>query len=41
MDAIEAVCKSFDPDGMMNPGKLLEIINREDTRRRRFLEDSR
>ena len=24
MDAIRAVCKSFDPDGMMNPGKLLE-----------------
>ncbi len=23
MDAIRAVCKSFDPDGMMNPGKLL------------------
>jgi alkyldihydroxyacetonephosphate synthase len=22
MDAIRAVCKSFDPDGMMNPGKL-------------------
>jgi len=24
MDAIKAVCKSFDPDGMMNPGKLFE-----------------
>lgn len=24
MDAIRAVCKSFDPDGMMNPGKMLE-----------------
>jgi alkyldihydroxyacetonephosphate synthase len=24
MDALRAVCKSFDPDGMMNPGKLLE-----------------
>jgi alkyldihydroxyacetonephosphate synthase len=23
MDALRAVCKSFDPDGMMNPGKLL------------------
>lgn len=23
MDAIHALCKSFDPDGMMNPGKLL------------------
>jgi alkyldihydroxyacetonephosphate synthase len=23
MDAIRAVCKTFDPDGMMNPGKLL------------------
>lgn len=22
MDALRAVCKSFDPDGMMNPGKL-------------------
>lgn len=22
MDALHAVCKSFDPDGMMNPGKL-------------------
>ena len=22
MDALSAVCKSFDPDGMMNPGKL-------------------
>jgi alkyldihydroxyacetonephosphate synthase len=22
MDAIRAACKSFDPDGMMNPGKL-------------------
>ncbi|MGA2503342.1 MAG: FAD-binding oxidoreductase [Anaerolineales bacterium] len=22
MDAIRAICKSFDPDGMMNPGKL-------------------
>ncbi len=24
MDAIRALCKSFDPEGMMNPGKLLE-----------------
>jgi alkyldihydroxyacetonephosphate synthase len=24
MDAIKALCRSFDPDGMMNPGKLLE-----------------
>lgn len=24
IDAIRAICKSFDPDGMMNPGKLLE-----------------
>jgi len=24
MDALRAVCQSFDPDGMMNPGKLLE-----------------
>jgi alkyldihydroxyacetonephosphate synthase len=24
MDAIRAVCQAFDPDGMMNPGKLLE-----------------
>lgn len=24
MDAIRAVCKSFDPDGMMNPRKMLE-----------------
>lgn len=24
MDAIRAVCQSFDPDGMMNPGKLLD-----------------
>jgi alkyldihydroxyacetonephosphate synthase len=23
MDALRAVCKSFDPDGMMNPGKLV------------------
>ncbi len=23
MDALRAICKSFDPDGMMNPGKLL------------------
>jgi alkyldihydroxyacetonephosphate synthase len=23
MDAIRAVCKSFDPEGMMNPGKLV------------------
>ena len=23
MDALRAVCRSFDPDGMMNPGKLL------------------
>jgi alkyldihydroxyacetonephosphate synthase len=22
MDAIRVVCSSFDPDGMMNPGKL-------------------
>jgi alkyldihydroxyacetonephosphate synthase len=22
MDAIRSVCKTFDPDGMMNPGKL-------------------
>jgi len=25
MDALRAVCQSFDPDGMMNPGKLLDI----------------
>jgi alkyldihydroxyacetonephosphate synthase len=25
MDALRAVCQSFDPDGMMNPGKLLEM----------------
>ncbi len=24
MDAIRAVCQTFDPDGMMNPGKLVE-----------------
>jgi alkyldihydroxyacetonephosphate synthase len=24
MDALRALCKSFDPDGMMNPGKLLD-----------------
>lgn len=24
MDAIRAVCRTFDPDGMMNPGKLLD-----------------
>jgi alkyldihydroxyacetonephosphate synthase len=24
MDALRAVCKTFDPGGMMNPGKLLE-----------------
>jgi alkyldihydroxyacetonephosphate synthase len=24
MDALRAVCKSFDPDGMMNPGKLVK-----------------
>jgi alkyldihydroxyacetonephosphate synthase len=24
MNALHALCKSFDPDGMMNPGKLLE-----------------
>jgi alkyldihydroxyacetonephosphate synthase len=23
MDALRAVCRSFDPDGMMNPGKLV------------------
>jgi alkyldihydroxyacetonephosphate synthase len=22
MDALRAACQSFDPDGMMNPGKL-------------------
>jgi alkyldihydroxyacetonephosphate synthase len=25
MDALRAVCKSFDPDGMMNPGKLIGV----------------
>jgi alkyldihydroxyacetonephosphate synthase len=25
MDALRAVCKSFDPDEMMNPGKLLAL----------------
>ncbi|MGB8981537.1 MAG: FAD-binding oxidoreductase, partial [Anaerolineales bacterium] len=25
IDALQAVCTSFDPDGMMNPGKLLQV----------------
>lgn len=30
MDAIRALCQSFDPQGMMNPGKLLGEVKKQD-----------